>query len=170
MRQFRDRSAAILTGRAPPLLVLAAVVVIACAGPRASEADPATTVKPAAILVRTDSSGAIPLPGIETAAPRSGARSPAALRFRLGDVTATLAARGGVAAVGGRVVAETGARARPPWWNEYAGAALEVGFGPPGTVVVEGGRVTLHDPLDVVARDTDDSRFWSTSAGVVVRF
>jgi len=170
MKPIRDLPATILTGRAPTVLALAAVLSLACAVPGTCEAGPAQTARPAGILVRTDSSGAIPMPGIETAAPRTTTGPSLRLRLHVGDLTATLAGEGGVAPFGGPVVAETGARARSPWWNEYAGAALDLDFGGPGTLALEGGRVTLHDPLDVVAREADDSRLWTTSAGVVVRF
>ncbi len=129
-------------------------------------------IAPAAHAARAAAVGpgqVITLPGIERSALRGVPRVQPPT-YRLGPVRATLAGERRPMPFGRRAttaLADDPAAARS---DAYAGASLALAFGAPGDIVLDGGRITLADPLEELARGDGRAHFWTASAGVVVRF
>ncbi len=60
--------------------------------------------------------------------------------------------------------------AADPESNLYAAAGVAVAIAPPGAIYLEGGRVTLRDPLDALLSASDHYGYWAASAGLEIRF
>lgn len=54
--------------------------------------------------------------------------------------------------------------------NLFEGADLEVASEGPEWAFVEGGRVSLHDPIDDVSLGSQAAEYWTTSAGIRIHF
>ena len=65
------------------------------------------------------------------------------------------------------------AMADMPWvWTSdvYAGGGVEIGRDRSGSLHLESGRVLLHDPKSVLGYGMFTGEYWSSSAGLLVRF
>ena len=113
----------------------------------------------------------IPLNATEVSAPR---RTPPGsydrFEVRLGPVWAALyGVPRTVLHAGGVLDANTDA-AWDAEANLYSGGGVEVARDRFGGLFLDGGRVLLRDPLDVLGRGGTDGEYWATSAGFEVRF
>jgi hypothetical protein len=120
---------------------------------------------------RTHPGNPILIPGTETRATRLGPPPPRrSIAFRLGSV--------GVSIYGFSVAAphatDTAGAIRDASTtvvhNAYAGGGMEVELTRPARLYVEGGRVALLEPVDVLGAGHSSSQYWTTSAGLEFRF
>jgi hypothetical protein len=61
----------------------------------------------------------------------------------------------------------------PSWAVEsdvFAGGSIGVAVARSGSLYLEGGRMTLRDPVRVMGRDGSSSSYWTSTAGFEVRF
>lgn len=54
--------------------------------------------------------------------------------------------------------------------NVFTGGAIETALGRSSGIYLEGGRVLLRDPIDVLGWGQGDGNYWTSSAGLAVRF
>ena len=113
----------------------------------------------------------IPMIGTETRAERAVPPLPReTIRFRLGGIMATLeriamgSAHTAGLASGFRDASTTIVH------DEAKGARLTLARGGPEAVYLEGARVVLREPLDVLASGDSHDEYWSASAGFEFRF
>lgn len=117
------------------------------------------------------SGGAILLPQVEVRALRSrGTSAPDHVTFRVGPATATLyePVEGGWS--GDEIIVATSGPEASPETNVVDGAGLEVAARIPERLFLEGGRVGLREPLDVAGLRVDPAAYWTSTAGLRVRF
>lgn len=113
----------------------------------------------------------IPLNGIETSAPGLEVTR---LRDGLEVCVGRLAASAfGVPEVALCVGEASGWTSDAMWTaesNVYSGGGMDIPIGSLGGLVLAGGQVMLRDPISITGSGGSGSRYWSTSAGVQVRF
>jgi hypothetical protein len=111
------------------------------------------------------------LPPTEASAVRIG--PPAVgdrVEFRIGMLLGALAGTAGVSYAPGGSTAPMG---DAPWgWDQdmYSGGGIELGHKRSSAVHLESGLVMLHDPMSVLSYGSFTCEYWSSSAGLLVRF
>lgn len=157
------------------LATIAACSIASSRGNAASAAGPAIAFRPAGTTPVASTTAVDPdypvITGAETRATRlSPPRPRVAFAWSFGPVSGTL--------YGKRVTAADGDDGAGLSWealataehDDYAGAVADLAVGRRGSVDLEGGRVMLHEPLDVLESGRASTEFWSTSARLAVRF
>jgi hypothetical protein len=113
----------------------------------------------------------IPLSGAQILVPR---RAPIhlheRLEFRLGPFRGSMFGTSGVLLAPGGRLTRRGDTVLSEDANVYWGDAIELPLGHSKNVLLDGGRVTLGTPIDVPEWRGADRQYWSTSAGLQVRF
>jgi hypothetical protein len=54
--------------------------------------------------------------------------------------------------------------------NDCSGGGIDVAIARPVGLYLEGGRLTLHEPLDLLEFGDTNGQYWITSAGLEIRF
>jgi hypothetical protein len=92
------------------------------------------------------------------------------LEFRLGRLRGSMVGASGVLlAPGGHLTRRSGTVLAEDA-NVYWGSTIEMRLGSSKNVLLDGGRVTLGTPIDVPEWRGSDRQYWTTSAGLQVRF
>lgn len=163
-----------------PRLVVALLVLVLAPGPWSSGsagAAPAGTSSmpprngtfPEDRSSRGTAANPIPLAGTEISATGLAARrSRDRVELRVGSVTTSLyGVRHPVLPIRGGIDPDTG----DAWMSDvYAGGEWEVAIGGSACLCLEGGRVTLRDPVSVLEWGGASGEYWTTSAGLAIRF
>jgi hypothetical protein len=154
---------------------LAAGVVLCCSLPAHARVANVPPVPAAVVIDENGGPGSaanpILLPTTEASATRRiplPARGP--LEFVLGPLQVSLYGTPGRVLVAGGGASAPANAYRTCSSNVYVGAGLGVALPLAGGLYVDGGRVTLGDPLDVLGRSGPGGEYWSTTAGVEIRF
>src|SRR5437870_11524965 len=113
----------------------------------------------------------IPFTATEARAPR---RVPPSQRdrieIRFAGVSVSLYGTSGVMASWGGGIAGIDGASRAAESNVRWGGGIQATIGGPAGLALEGGRVTLRDPIDVLAASDLKSEYWTTSAGLAIQF
>jgi hypothetical protein len=160
----------------PAVLGIAMLGLLPCraraddvSGPRAQ------TAERARISRRVQSLGSpenpIPVPGTETRGLMIGAGSSDRIAVHVGSWPGWLIGTPGVVLARGGGPDPIGDVWSPVQLNVFTGGAIETALGRSSGLYLEGGRVILRDPIDVLGwGGGSGSDYWSSAAGFAVRF
>jgi hypothetical protein len=113
----------------------------------------------------------IPIPGTETRVIVLGAVGPPGrIPIRMGWLRGWLMGTPGVVLTRGGGPDPMGDVTLPMQLNAFTGGAIETALGRSSGFYLEGGRVLLRDPIDVLGWGQGDGNYWTSSAGLAVRF
>jgi hypothetical protein len=111
----------------------------------------------------------IPLAGVGvTASGRLERSASGRFQFRVASIPASLVAFPGEAP-GGSAIAWADTSATTPETDLLEAVGLEVPLGP-DALFLDGGRVLMRDPLEVLGLGGTVGEYWGTSAGLQIRF
>lgn len=118
----------------------------------------------------TAASGDLPIPldGVEVRANRPAASG--WLEFEWGALSGSIEGFSGGLRNGGFDLGNTGAAVLPPEENLLAAAAIAFPMGRRESMFVDGGQITLRDPIDVAALGAGGTQYWTAWGGLQIRF
>jgi len=166
----------LLLAAVPPML---AVAMLGLSPGRARADDVSAPRAPstdrARISRRAESLGSpenpIPVPGTETRGLLVGRGSSDRIAIHLGSLPGWLMGTPGVVLSRGGGPDPMGDVTLPMQLNVFTGGAIETALGRSSGLWLEGGRVLLRDPIDVLGwGGGSSSEYWTSSAGFAVRF